>query len=95
MHLFFWDVYPAVDISRGASEHSQSANIINFSWIINRFTLLAEVSLRSAGLPAVLELPGVSWGVLKAVSQAACLAARCSWSASPGVLCLGAGWGCL
>ena len=53
MHLFFWDVYPAVDIFRGMSEHSQSVNIINFSWIMNRFILLAEMSLLSAGVGRV------------------------------------------
>ena len=37
-------------------------------------------------------LPGVSRTALKAVFQAACLAARCSWSASPCVLCPRAEW---
>lgn len=34
-----------------------------------------------------LGLPGVSWTALKAVSWAACLVARCFWSASSCVLC--------
>ncbi len=37
-------------------------------------------------------LLGVSWTTLKAVFQAACLAARCSWPTSPCVLCPRAEW---
>ena len=42
--------------------------------------------------PVSSGLPGVSRTALKAVFQAACLAARCSWSASPCVLCPRAEW---